>query len=124
MYVCALLFIIVLHVGRNSGYRTLWKILQTKYGLRVGKEIVRNFLRMRDPQGVAQRSRRRLHRRTYISMGPDDTWHVDGNDKLKLYGIAISGGIDGFSRRMIWLRCSYTNNDPAVIDLYYLDSVQ
>lgn len=31
--------------------------------------------------------------------------------------------IDGYSRRVIWLRCSSTNNDPAVVGSYYLDAV-
>ena len=43
--------------------------------------------------------------RTYNSMGPNYIWHVDGYDKLKLFGLALSGCIDGFSRRIMWLVC-------------------
>jgi len=110
-------------VGMNCGYRSLWKILRTRHGLRVGKETVRDYLRYRDPQRVLERQTHRLHRRTYVSRGPNDCWHLDGYDKLKRYGFAISGCIDGYSRRIIFLRCSSTNNDPAVIGCYYLDAV-
>jgi len=110
--------------GRCSGYRTLWKTLKIQYGLRVGKENVRQLMHIVNPNGVRRRLHHRLQRRTYLSAGPNYCWHVDGYDKLKKFGIAINGCIDGFSRRVIWLRCSSTNNDPAVIGCYYLDAVQ
>lgn len=51
-------------------------------------------------------------------------WHVDGYDKFKLYGFAISGCIDGFSRKILWLKVSSTNNDPKVIAGYFIDTVK
>ena len=50
-------------------------------------------------------------------------WHIDGYDKLKPYGICISGCIDGFSRKMIWLNTHSTNSDPRLIAGYFIDSV-
>ena len=32
--------------------------------------------------------------------------------KLKPYGIAIHGCIDGFSRKILWLVAGHTNNNP------------
>ncbi|KAJ8381182.1 hypothetical protein SKAU_G00019600 [Synaphobranchus kaupii] len=55
--------------------------------------------------------------------GPNQVWHVDGYDKLKPFGIAISGCIDGYSRRVMWLSSGSTNNDPAVIARYYLQCI-
>ncbi|CAM4619244.1 unnamed protein product [Leuciscus chuanchicus] len=55
--------------------------------------------------------------------GPNQVWHVDGYDKLKPFGIAISGCIDGYSRRVMWLSSGSTNNDPAVIAHHYLQCV-
>ncbi len=46
---------------------------------------------------------------------PNFAWHADGYDKLKPYGFPVHGCIDGFSRRLIWLKVSRTNNDPAVV---------
>jgi hypothetical protein len=111
------------NAGSQSGYRTLWKLLRSKYGLRVGRETVRLYLRFRDPISVENRRARRLYRRTYHSRGPNHQWHVDGYDKLKKYGLAVSGCIDGFSRRIVWLQVSCTNNDPRVIGWYYLNAV-
>ncbi|KAI9545990.1 hypothetical protein NQZ68_032072 [Dissostichus eleginoides] len=36
---------------------------------------------------------------------------------LNPFGIAISGCIDGFSRKVMWLRSGSTNNDPGIIAL-------
>lgn len=73
---------------------------------------------------------------------------MDGNDKLKKFGFALHGCIDGLvlaitceyilhalvhklsihqtsrhSRKLLWLRITPTNNDPKVIVKYYLDAV-
>jgi hypothetical protein len=31
--------------------------------------------------------------------------------------------IDGYSRRIIWLKCSYSNHDPKLVAGYYMDAV-
>ena len=48
-----------------------------------------------DEAGTAQRKARRLNCRIYLNKGPNYLWHMDGYDKLKPYGIAIHGCIDG-----------------------------
>ena len=50
-------------------------------------------------------------------------WHIDGYVKLKPFGIAIRGGIDGFSRKIIWLEAYKTNSDQKVIAGYFMDAV-
>jgi hypothetical protein len=113
-------FGIVLFADRFGGYRTMWRTLMFKYSMVVSQELTRALLRQMDPVSVDNRRRHRLQRRTYTSRGPNDTWHVDGYDKLRPYGFLISGCIDGFSRRIMWLRCAHTNHDPAVIAGYFL----
>jgi len=67
------------------------RLLRHKNHLNVTNEMVRLVLRQVDPVGVSNRQCHRLHRRTYSSRGPNDTWHIDGYDKLRPYGILISG---------------------------------
>lgn len=105
------------------GYR--WMHLKClQHGLVVSRETVRLILKELDPQGVSLRKRRRLKRREYYNKGPNYLWHIDGYDKLKPYGIAISGCIDGFSRYIVWLKASYTNYNPRVISGNFLTSLE
>ena len=84
------------------------------------KETVRLILKSLDLVGVDKRKRRKLTRREYHSFGPNHTWHIDGYDKLKPFGIAIHGAIDGYSRIILWLKLSSSNNNPKIIANYYL----
>jgi len=49
---------------------------------------------------------------------------MDDYDKLKPYGVDIHGCIDGFSRKIIWLRAASTNNYPKVIANYYTRAIE
>ena len=76
-----------------------------------------------DLEGVSMRKKKTIKRRTYETNGPFDVFHIDGNDKLKRFGFAIHGCIDGFSRKLIWLFVSTTNNDPLVAANFYLKAI-
>jgi hypothetical protein len=108
--------------GKMHGYR--WMHLKCRQnGLTVTQDTVRQLMGSLDSFGVQCRRNRRLQRRTYYAEGPNMTWHMDGYDKLKRFGICIHGCIDGFSRHIVWLRASATNNDPRVIARYFMDAV-
>ncbi|XP_026119239.1 uncharacterized protein LOC113098401 [Carassius auratus] len=109
--------------GQLLGYRAMWQTLRQKHSLTVKRDNVMQALRLLNPTGVSLRHRRRFVRRSYCAAGPNQVWHVDGYDKLKPFGIAISGCIDGYSRRVMWLSSGSTNNDPAVIAQHYLQCV-
>ena len=87
------------------GYRYMLQKLRNS-GLMADKETVRLILKSLDPVGIYQRKRRKLTRREYHSFGPNRTWHIDGYDELKPFGIAIHGTIYGYSRRILWLKLS------------------
>eukprot|EP00794_Sanderia_malayensis_P011567 gene11566-12762_t len=67
---------------------------------------------------------RRLHRREYSSLGPNYAWHADGYDKLKDFGFPIHGCVDGYSRKILWLELTRSNNNPTIIAGFYLDWVK
>ena len=79
--------------GSNIGYRKMHRYLQAK-GTICRREDVRVTVKELDPEGVSLRRRRRLHRRKYISKGPNYTWHIDGHDKLKPFGFSVHGCMD------------------------------
>ena len=49
--------------------------------------------------------------------------HCDGYDKLKPFGFFIHAGMDGWSRKIYWLKLANTNKDPKIIAHYYLESI-
>ncbi len=72
------------------------------------------LMRLLDKDGVRVRRSRRLQRRRYVSkvskihvimliimclhfdlQGPNYVWHIDGYDKLKQFGFAKHGCVDG-----------------------------
>lgn len=109
--------------GQLHGYRWMY-VKCLEQGIRVRKEDVRILLSLLDPVNSQARQRRRLRRRQYFSQGPNFIWHVDSYDKLKPYGICINGCIDGYSRRIIWLRAAYTSSDPKVIGSYFVEAIE
>lgn len=109
--------------GSCWGYRSVWRALQSR-GIRVPRKEVEIILREFDPEGVATRKQHKLHRREYICPGPNQVWHADGYDKLKPFGFPIHGCIDGYSRKVLWLYVTKSNNLPDNIAAYYLDSVK
>jgi len=93
-------------------------------GLTVSQDTVRFLQSFIDPEGVSLRKRKRLRRRKYVNYGPNAVWHIDGNDKLKPFGIGIHGCIDGFSRNIIWIHAYRTNNNPQIIAGYFIEAVK
>ena len=75
------------------------------------------------PNAVESRLFHRLQRRSYFNKGPNFLIHIDGYDKLKPFGIAIHGAIDGYSRKILWLKASETNKNPRIIARYYIDYI-
>ncbi|CAL8255133.1 unnamed protein product [Boreogadus saida] len=81
---------------------------------------VRQSLKRVDPEGTEQRAlaNRTLHRRQYSVPGPNCMWHIDGNHKLIRWRFVIHGGIDGFSRLVVFLSAATNNRATTVLDAF------
>ena len=86
-------------------------------GIHCRREDVRKIVKELDSEGVELRRKKRLHRRKYVTKGPNYVWHIEGHDKLKPFGFSILGCIDGFSRKVIWLEVGPSNklSDCAIL---------
>ena len=78
------------------------------------------------PRGMWFTVRRahKVNRRIYLNERPNAVWHADGYDKLQPYGFAIQGCIDGWSRKVLWLLGTCSNNYPDNIASYFFDTVK
>lgn len=109
--------------GCMGGYRSLWHTLRLE-GIQVPRHVVEELVRELDPDGCKLRQSKRLRRRKYESPGPNYCWHLDGYDKLKPYGFPIHGCIDGWSRKILWLKVTRSNNKPEIPGKYFLGCVE
>eukprot|EP00111_Clytia_hemisphaerica_P014281 TCONS_00042060-protein len=89
-------------------------------GLKIQWDRVRQALWNVDPEGIINRSifSTIITRRKYCVPGPLALWHIDGNHKLIRYGFVVHGGIDGYSRRIMFLHCSTNNLARTVLRLF------
>uniref|UniRef100_A0A8D3CS75 Integrase catalytic domain-containing protein n=1 Tax=Scophthalmus maximus TaxID=52904 RepID=A0A8D3CS75_SCOMX len=88
-------------------------------GIVVQRRRVRQSLLRTNPAGAALRAMsHRLHRRKYRVAGPNSLWHLDGNHKLIRWRIVIHGGIDGFSRMIVFLQASNNNRSSTVMEQF------
>ena len=108
--------------GQLQGYRWMHQ-RAIQRGFVVSQETIRLIIKILDPEGVELRRARRLRHRQYTCRGPNALWHMDSYDKLKPYGIAINGCIDGFSRHIMWMEAYTTNSNPKVIAEYFINTV-
>ena len=59
-----------------------------------------------------------VRRRHYSVPGPLSLWHLDGNHKIIRWGFVIHGCVDGYSRRVMFLRASTNNKANTVFTLF------
>ena len=106
----------------NSTFPT-WGVRQMyghliSLGIRVQILRVQESLSRVDPEGSFLRRLRCLKRRRYSVPGPQSLWHIDGNHKLIRWRIVVLGGIDGFSRLIVFLSCSDNNNSSTALEAF------
>lgn len=107
--------------GSAIGYRQMHQRCVLS-GQRVNRKTVLLIMRELDPNGIEMRKRHCLRRRSYYSYGPNYVWHIDGYDKLKPFGFSIHGSIDGYSRKIMWLKLSRSNKQPKNICDYFVET--
>ena len=87
-------------------------------GIYVQRQRIRDALRRIDPTGVKSRAKGVLHRRQYSVPAPNDLWHLDGYHKLIRWSLVIYGGIDGFSRVIMYLNVATNNRSDTVLSSF------
>ena len=68
-----------------------------------------------DPEGIQFRLRHCLRPREYHVEAPNSLWHIDGYHKLIRWKLVVHGGIDGYSRLIMYLRVANNNRSDTVL---------
>ncbi|KAL2099398.1 hypothetical protein ACEWY4_005878 [Coilia grayii] len=103
----------------NAGYRSIKGRLMAM-GSRVQWERIQDSMHCVDAAGVLARLARLgcTVRRTYSVRGPLASVHVDTNHKLIRYNLVIFGGVDGFSRKIMYLNAATNNRARTALSLF------
>ena len=105
------------HNFPNAGLVMVQGHLQSR-GIRVQRARVRQSVARNDPIRRKVRWHQTLSRRSYSVPGPNALWHIDGHHSLIRWRFVIHGGIDGFSRMIVYLQCT-TNNKAESVFAYF-----
>lgn len=93
-------------------------------GIHIQRQRIQDSMRRVDPNGVLMRTFQLnpRRRRRYSVPAPNSLWHIDGNHKLIRWRMVLHGGIDGFSRLIVYLTAN-TNNRAATVLSNFLKAV-
>ncbi|XP_076864079.1 uncharacterized protein LOC143516417 [Brachyhypopomus gauderio] len=108
----------------TAGYRMVKGSLQAE-GHRVQWDRIKESMHRVDAAGVLERMTKLgcIVRRTYFVQHPLSLVHVDTNHKLIRYNIVIFGGIDGYSRKIMYLEPADNNCSSTALS-FFLKAVQ
>ncbi|XP_046858604.1 uncharacterized protein LOC124452053 [Xenia sp. Carnegie-2017] len=103
----------------NVGSRQLQHFLRAR-GYNIQHQRVREALRRVDPEGVLLRAIELnvIKRKPYNVKSPLSLWHIDGYHKLIRWRFVIRRGIDGFSRKIVYLECHTNNHANTVLNAF------
>ena len=92
----------------NDGERLMIAHLANR-GIILPRTRIRAAIHRVDPENTALRRSITVRRRVYHVDGPNSLWHLDGHHKLIRWRLVTHGGIDGYSRTIVYLSCSDNN---------------
>ncbi len=100
----------------NDGERLLGHLRQRQ--IFVQRTRLRACIHRVDPINTQLRRSVTVRRRTYYVEGPNAVWHIDGHHKLIKWRLVTHGGIDGYSRSVVFLKCSANNRASTVFECF------
>lgn len=89
-----------------------------RLGIVIPRARMRASIHRVDPINTALRRSFAVRRRRYHASGPNSVWHVDGNHKLIRWKMILHGGIDGYSRTIVYLVCTNNNRAETVLSTF------
>uniref|UniRef100_A0A1X7TLT8 Integrase core domain-containing protein n=1 Tax=Amphimedon queenslandica TaxID=400682 RepID=A0A1X7TLT8_AMPQE len=97
-----------------------WLMLDhlSSYGIQVPRHRLRALIHRVDPINTALRRSTIITQTRYHASGPNAVWHIDGNHKMIHWHLVIHGGIDGFTRTIVLLKCSDNNRASTALDSF------
>ena len=108
--------IIIKDFPRN-GIVMMWGQLRSM-NIVVTRQKVHDSLIRVSPSFIQQRRSNTISRRVYSVPSSNYLWHIDGLHCLIRWKIVIHGGINGYSRRIVYLHASSNNRADTVFRMF------
>ena len=107
----------IVHGAPSCGTIMVWGQMKS-YGINVSRRRVCESLLRVNPSGVEMRRTTSVTRRSYCVASSNALWHIDGQHSLVRWRIVVHGGIDGYSRKIVYLHASGNNRADTVLGLF------
>ena len=101
----------------NCGQQMMCGYLRDR-GINIQRYRLRSSIIRIDPVRRLARWNQVITRRTYSVTRSNSLWHIDGHHSLIRWRIVIHGGIDGYSRAIVYLAASTNNRSLTVYKLF------
>ena len=88
-------------------------------GIKVPRSQLRSAIHRVYHENTIARQSQVTHRRVYSVPHPNAVWHIDGNHKMIRWRLVIHAGVDGFTRLIVFIRCSNNNCSSTVVDVFH-----
>lgn len=102
----------------NSGQQILMGMIRS-LGIRIHRERLRDSLHRIDTFNILNHWAQITPRRKYNVAAPNLLWHIDSHHKLIHWKLIIHGGIDGYLRLIVYLKCNNNNKSETVLSHFY-----
>ena len=103
--------------GHSAGQVYISGYLQS-IGLRIQRQRIRESLMRVDPDNRILHWGAIISRRVYYVPWTNSIWYLDGHHSLICWRMVVHGCIDGFSRKIMFLKCNSNNISETVLQLF------
>ena len=90
----------------------------SRLNVKVPRADLRAAIHRVDHDNTVARRSKAIKRRVYCVARPNNLWHIDGNHKMIRWRFVVHGGVDGFSRTVVFLNCADNNCAPTVLQSF------
>jgi len=87
-------------------------------GVTVQRRRLRESVARTDPIRRHVRWHQAVTRQTYSVQHSNSLWHIDGHHSLIRWRMVVHGGIDGYSRMIVYLKCATNNRSLTAYRLF------
>ena len=101
----------------QNGIVMMWGHLKSINIFVMRQKVAESLMRV-SPQLVRYRQSHSVSWRVYDVPAPNNLWHIDGLHCLIRWKIVIHGAIDGYSRKILYLKGSDNNRAETIFALF------